>query len=692
MHKFMSIAIGLAVAATEVAAQNHESADSLRKELHEITVTARQPATKLIGTTLVSNIAGSKLQDLGTAIDMLGQLPMITVSDDAVTVTGKGTPEIYIDGHPMRSSDELIQLQSNNIKKVELDMAPGALFASSTKAVLKITTRRNFVEGLSVTERGEITARRKWSASNMSDLNYHTGNWDISASGLISRNNSLIKGTTTNTLIHDGQETIIGSSQNKHHASTNGAVKAGFNYSSDKQSFGGYYRYNPERGNFNNIGEEWLNNGQRINRNIHTGTNGHSHQVSVYYDNTFADKYLLHLDGDYKNAHASNDVQTAYPDGNAADVRSRDMRKSTLWAGKLYLSFPLAKGSLTAGTQDSYTHTTLDYMMLTPEISDYIPSSFTEAKQTSTAAFASWTRMFGQFSLSAGLRYEHVDYSFIVNGIKDKDMSRTSNHLTPDLSLGYFFNDVSQISLSYKMATVRHPYAHLTGSLSYVGMHEIEGGNPALKDERMHDIQIFGLWKGFMLQADYTRSIDSYAFVKRVYPAQTLQLLMQPVNINVSAVDLYLVWNQPIKAWNPNITIGMHKQWLKLDDMNYNRPIFSYYLDNMISLPKGITLTLNASGQTKGDMHTNRFGQTWLTLNASIGKSFCNKTIMAKFTATDILNTRCNDWTMNTYGVYVNKQQTYDHRGISLSVTYRFQPRQSKYKGQAAAEAEMNRL
>ena len=657
-----------------------------------MTVTARQPATRLIGTTFVTTIAGSKLQTLGTALDVLGQLPMITVTDNAVTVTGKGTPEIYIDGRPMRSGYELIQLQSGNIKKVELDMAPGALYASNTKAVVKITTRRNFVDGLSITELGEITARRKWSANNMLDLNYRTGNWDMFASGIITRNNSLIKGVTTNTLVYDDMETLIGSSQKKHNTSTNGAVKAGFNHSSGKQSFGGYYRYNPERGNFSNTGEEWMNNGPRINRIIHTGTSGHSHQGSVYYDNTFADAYLLHFDGDYRNAHSADNVQTAYPDGNTADVNSTSKRKSALWAGKLYMSFPMATGNFTVGTQDSYTRTTLDYLMLNPEIGTYIPSSATEAEQSSAAAFASWDRMFGQFSLSAGLRYEHVDYTFRINGIKDPDMSRTGNYLTPDLSSGYSFNDGSQISLSYKMATVKHPYAHLTGSLNYVGMHEIEGGNPALKDERMHDIQLFGMWKGFMLQADYTRSIDSYAFVKRVYPAPTLQLLMQPVNINVSAVDLYLVWNQPIKAWTPNITIGMHKQWLELGNMDYNRPIFSYYFDNMISLPKGITVTLNASGQTKGDMHTNRIGQTWLTLNASVSKSICHKAILAKLTATDLFNTSCNDWTMDTYGVHVNKQQTYDHRGISLSLTYRFQPRKSKYKGQTASEAEMNRL
>ena len=47
---------------------------------------------------------------------------------------------------------------------------------------------------------------------------------------------------------------------------------------------------------------------------------------------------------------------------------------------------------------------------------------------------------------------------------------------------------------------------------------------------------------------------------------------------------------------------------------------------------------------------------------------------------------------MNTFGVFVDKRQKYDRRGVSLNITYRFQPRQNKYKGKAASEAEMNRL
>lgn len=673
-------------------AQNQEATDSLARELQEVIVTAKQPATKLIGSTLVSTIPGTNLADLGTALDVLAQLPMLKVTDNSVSVIGKSNIEIFIDGRPMRDELELRQLLSSNLKKVELLMAPGAAYESTTGAVLKITTRRNFVKGLSLTDRFLIERRRKWSVLDYLNLSYRVGDWEIFVNGTVNHNNSVAKGSTTNTLVYDGKETIVGSTQHNSYPTTTGVIKGGFNYSHGPQSFGAYYRYNPEHGDFNNTGSEWLDHNPTISSIIDKHVRAHSHLASLYYENTFAGKYRLHFDGDFRRSDESNSVATTYHASSNPAVNSTDDRTSTLWAGKLYLNFPLGKGDFTVGTQDSYTHTSLDYRMLNHAVSEYIPSSLTDARQTSAALFASWSRMFGKFSLSAGARYEYVDYDFRVNGIRNEDISRRDHLLTPDVSLGYSFNDESQISLSYKMATVKPPYSQLTGSLNYVGMHQIEGGNPALHDERMHDIRLFGVWRGFMLQADYTRALDTYAYVKQVYPAPDLQLIMHPVNIDVSALSLYLVWNQPVRRWTPNVTVGMYRQWLKLDNTRYDKPIFSYFFDNTFSLPHGWMITANISGSSQGDMHTNRFGASWFTMDASVGKTFLNKSLTVKLAATDIFNTADNDWTMNTYGVLVDKRQSYDRRGLSLNIIYNFQPRKSTYKGTSASEAEMKRL
>ena len=690
--KQLFLSLTVIFSATAVSAQSIEVTDSLTQQLQEVVVTAKQPATKLVGSTLVSTITGSNLANLGNALDVLAQLPMIKVQDNSVSVIGKSNIEIYIDGRPMRDEQELQQILSSNLKKVELLMAPGAAYESTTAAVLKITTRRNFVKGLSLTDVLQLKRSRKWSVMDYLGLSYRASDWEFFLNGTINHNNSLNKGTTTNTLDYNGTETVVGSRQYNSYPTTVGVIKGGLNYSRGSQSFGAYYRYNPERADFTNNGAEWLDNTELLLRDIAKQIRSHSHLASLYYENTFSGKYLLHFDGDFRNSHANNSVATTYPESATPAVNSTDSRTSTLWAGKLYLKFPLGKGDFTIGTQDSYTHTSLDYRMLNSSVSEYIPSSLTDARQTSAAMFASWSRMFGKFSLSAGARYEYVDYDFKVDGKRDEEVSRCDHLLTPDLSLGYSFDQESQISLSYKMVTVKPPYSQLTGSLSYTGLHEIEGGNPALHDEKMHDVQLFGMWHGFMLQTDYTRSLDAFGFVKQLYPTDNLQLLMHPVNIDRTALNLYLMWSKPIRCWTPNVTIGMYQQWLTLDNTKHNKPIFAYYFDNTFALPYGWNITANFRGQTEGDMSTNRLGSTAFAMDASVGKTFLNKSLTVKLSATDIFNTSNNDWTMNTYGVRVDKRQSYDSRSISLNVIYNFQPRKSKYKGASAAEDEMRRL
>ena len=676
-----------------VAAQTVEPADSLARELREVVVTARQPATKLVGTTLVTTVPGSNLAGLGTALDVLAQLPMIKVgNDNTVSVIGKSDIEIYIDGRPMRDGHELQQILSSHLKKVELLMAPGAAYESTAGAVLRITTVRDFMPGLSLTDRLNLQKRRRWSVTDYLALAYRKGGMEFFLDGTVNRDNSLIKGTTVNTLVYDGKETTVGATQCNSYPVTAGVVKGGFNYAQGAQSFGAYYRYNPEKGDFVNNGTEWLGTEPPLLRDITRRVRARGHLVSIYYENTFAGKYLLHFDGDFKASRAENATATVYPGAEVPDVSSADTRKSTLWAGKLYTEFPLWGGAFTAGTQDSHTHTTLDYRMPAGQAPDYIPSSVTDARQTSAALYASWKRTFGRLSLSAGLRYEYADYVFRTDGRRDDDVSRSDGLLSPDVSLEYSFSDDAQITLSYKSATVRPPYSHLTGALNYVGRHEIEGGNPMLRDERIRRAQLLGIWKGFVLQAAFTRSLDTYAFVKQIYPARDLQLLMHPVNVDVSALSLYLVWSAPVGCWTPNVTAGMYRQWLEIGAGSYPKPIFSWYFDNTFSLPGGWTVTANMSGSSGGDMHTNRFCSNPFTMDASVGKTLFGKSLTVKLAATDIFNTARNGWTMRTCGVYVDKRQRYDGRGVSLSVIYSFRAAKSRYKGAPAAEAELNRL
>lgn len=76
--KSLSLVVLILSVCTPLHAQETVPKDSLVYELQEIVVKSKQPATKLVGSTLVSTIAGSNLQNAGNALDVLQQLPMLS--------------------------------------------------------------------------------------------------------------------------------------------------------------------------------------------------------------------------------------------------------------------------------------------------------------------------------------------------------------------------------------------------------------------------------------------------------------------------------------------------------------------------------------------------------------------------------------------------------------------------------------
>lgn len=62
------------------------------------------------------------------------------------------------------------------------------------------------------------------------------------------------------------------------------------------------------------------------------------------------------------------------------------------------------------------------------------------------------------------------------------------------------------------------------------------------------------------------------------------------------------------------------------------------------------------------------------------------------FAANDIFHTRNQSWWMNVKDVSLYKDSDGDTRRLMLTVSYIFNPKKSKYKGEGAANDEMKRL
>ena len=150
--------------------------------LGEVVVKGYLPKTQAKGDAMVTTVSGSVLEKAGTAENLLDKIPNVTAQNGAVTVFGRGTPEIYINGRKVRNQQELDQLSSDNIKSVEVVSNPGARYDASVKAVIRIITKKVAGEGFGVDNRAVVRNQRVygWTVFDQLNFNYRKNGFDLS--------------------------------------------------------------------------------------------------------------------------------------------------------------------------------------------------------------------------------------------------------------------------------------------------------------------------------------------------------------------------------------------------------------------------------------------------------------------------------------------------------------------------------
>ena len=154
-----------------------DSLDSLimNKELDEIVVTAQRKYTRPTTRGIKVSMSGNPLSKIGSATDAIMQMPLIDGSGGSISVLGKGTPVIYINGRKMMNSSELSNLKSDDLASVEIVTNPSAEYGSDVSSVILIKTKQPLA-GLYGSGKGSITASEEWSESTSVNIQYHNDN------------------------------------------------------------------------------------------------------------------------------------------------------------------------------------------------------------------------------------------------------------------------------------------------------------------------------------------------------------------------------------------------------------------------------------------------------------------------------------------------------------------------------------
>ncbi len=117
------------------------------RELEAVTVTAQRPGLVMGIDRKIFNVEKSLVASGGTGLDVMKNIPSVSVDVDGNVLLRNSEPQVFVDGRPTILT--LDQIPADNIERVELITNPSAKFdAASGAGIINIVLRKNKRIGL----------------------------------------------------------------------------------------------------------------------------------------------------------------------------------------------------------------------------------------------------------------------------------------------------------------------------------------------------------------------------------------------------------------------------------------------------------------------------------------------------------------------------------------------------------------
>lgn len=669
------------------------------RTLDEVVVKGHRASTRIKGNALVTDVEGTPLAIAGTAKDLLAQVPMVVDNGGTLEVFGKGAPVIYINGRKVNDKQELVQLNSHDIKNVEVITNPGAAFAADVKSVIRIRTKPPKGDGWSGTLRIDNGFQHYFRTGNSIDLKYRTRSLELFANygwwyghNLFDRSNDMLTTAsigTYNQLIRTVGKELYNDMTGK----------IGFSWMiNDRHSVGAYYQNSWNRHTIDgSIPSEVWQNDRLLDR---YATSAHQkstalprHCANMYYNGSMG-KLDVDFNADllwYKNREAALNEEVSEV-GAERIVNTFSANRSRMFAEKLVVSHPLWKGGIEIGEEYTNSRNTNRFTVNIAEIGN----ADNRVDESNIAAFVEIGQQFGRFNIGIGVRYEHVKFDYYEMGRRRDEQSRSYNNLFPSVNIATQMGSV-QMGLSYSGKTMRPRYDQLDGSISYINRFTYETGNPYLKPTKMQTIEYMARWRRLFAQISYTYYKDGTYFITEPYGANSEATIFKTANLpHRHYLSAFAGGQFQVGIWQPKVNAGMMKQWLTLpvngSPVKMNTPMFLIQWQNALHLPLDIWLNADAQLMTRGWDNNTRLTNTPWYVNAKLYKAFFHNSFSITLEAKDLFDSARKDVLLSNDAVQIAQRDLSPGRSVMLTLQYRFNTTRSRYRGTGAGSTERTRF
>ena len=714
------------------------------KAVSGVTVTAKRPLIEQKIDRTIVNVEASATNVGNSALEVLEKSPGISVDKDGnISLKGKQGVQVYIDGRPsyLSGADLANMLRSMNasqLDQIEIMTNPPARYdAAGNSGVINIKTKKNKQFGYNGSITTGYTQGRYPRFNEGFNFNYHNGKLNLFTNLNYNRNHrgeELYIYRTFREPLTKNVTTIFDQLSEMENQSHFYSGKIGLDYSVSKKTTLGVVVngfYNPSHWESNTSSLIYNPNGEL--RSQTKAVTWNDEKWKNYSANlnfrTVLDSAGQELTGDldyiqYKSTNYQPLFSYYYDEfGNPSTIQSPDTLIGTLpqnikiYSGKVDYTLPLKKGAkFEAGLKTSFVETDnnaiYNNVIDGQSILDSSRSNHFIYEENINAAYVNYSRPFGKkWTSQLGLRLENTNAKGHSTGYEydpaqekfvaaDKEFNRNYTQLFPTAYIQYKPSEKNSFVINYGRRINRPDYQDLNPFINFLDRYTFQQGNPNLKPQFSHNIELSHTYKGFLTTtANYTNTTDiiqqvleqnsasNETFIKKANIASLKQF-----GLSVSASKEITKWwsgNVYVNVYNNKYAGEVNKEFVSLSLTGA-----MMQLQQQFKWGKGWGAEISAFYRTKG-LEGVIFIQPIGQVNTAFTKQILKNKATVRLNFRDIFAGN----TFKGYSKYSDVDATFkdvnDSRAVSVSFTWRFSKGKMNGAGQrkkGGADDETNRV
>ncbi len=615
--------------------------DIEEKVLDNVTVTASKPGLQLGIDRKVFNVDKNLVSAGGTAVDIMRNVPSLSVDLDGNVTMRNNSPQVFVDGRPTNLTLE--QIPADAIESVEIITNPSAKYDASggTAGILNVVLKKAKRVGYSGSIRTNIDSRARVGFGG--DINVRQEKINFFLNANMNQRKSISTGNTDRTTLIGTPNTFLQQQDRNVQLGNFMFFRAGFDYFLDNRNTItltgniGRGRFKPtaesdilidslyqvvksafsER--FSNSNSRFNNGGAMLSFKHNFPKQGEEFTADVNY-NKSNNSNANYINTDYYelpgNLYTGNFKQDQIGNGTNENITIQaDYTKPLKEKSKFEI------GIRTQIRKVENINNFFSYETGSPLFNQLLSVNYNSTDNI-YAAYGTYSNQLKSFGYQLGLRVESSDYQ---GRLPDKNQVfdiKFPVSLFPSVFLSQKITETQDLQLNYSRRINRPNFFQLYPFTDYSDTLNVSRGNPNLSPEFTNSIEI-AYQKTFKNKDNLIASLyykNTNDLITRFQEKETDPSNGKDIFVNtfINATSSYITGfelvsrNKMTKWWEMTTNLNLFTSKIKtgIAGVEDQDPILSWFgkLNNTFRLPKNFSIQLSGEYQSKTVLSPNSGG------------------------------------------------------------------------------------